>query len=91
MLDTKITQTEPKILLQQQNHQKNKETHGDIRQDKRAFFSARIATPQPARRDIPMRARTLTTKKPRSQNPSVPKKSAGKTQGYRKPIAEADS
>jgi hypothetical protein len=68
MLNTKISQTEPKILLQQQNNQKNKDAHGDVRQDKRAKYSARIASPQPARSHIPMRAEHSDTKTPRSQN-----------------------
>jgi hypothetical protein len=58
---------------------KNKDAHGDVRQDKRGETTARSASPQPARSHIPMRAQTMTTKKPRSQNPTVPKKSSGKT------------
>jgi len=71
MLNTKISQTEPKIILEQQNHLKNKETHGDVRQDKRAKTSARIASPQAARSHIPMRAEALTTNTPRSQKPPI--------------------
>jgi hypothetical protein len=71
MLNTKISQTEPKIILQQQNRLKNKETHGDVRQDKRAKTSARIASPQAARSHIPMRAEALTTITPRSQKPPI--------------------
>jgi|RhiMetdeSRZDD1v2_1073273.scaffolds.fasta_scaffold244001_1 hypothetical protein len=43
MLNTKISHSEPKILLQQQNNQKTKDAHGDVRQDKRAKTSARTA------------------------------------------------
>jgi hypothetical protein len=68
MLNTKISHSEPKILLQQQNHQKNKDAHGDVRQDKRGKTSARTASPQPARTHTPMRAEPSNTKTPRTQN-----------------------
>ncbi len=68
MLNTKISQTEPKIILQQQNHQKNKDAHGDVRQDKRAKTRARTASYQPARTYIPMRAEQMNTKTSRSKN-----------------------
>jgi hypothetical protein len=90
MLNTKISQTEPKIILQQQNRRKNKETHGDVRQDKRAFFRARTATPQPARRDIPMRARTFTTKTPRTKKPTVDKRRTVQLVLWISPIEKAE-
>ena len=71
MLNTKISQSEPKILLQQQNLRKIKDEHGDVRQDKRGKTTARPATTQPARFDIPMRAEQLNTKTTRSQNASI--------------------
>ncbi len=71
MLNTKISQTEPKIILQQQNHQKNKDAHGDVRQDKRAKTGARTASYQPARTYISMRAQQTDTKTPRSQNTPI--------------------
>src|SRR5438067_16787 len=71
MLNTKISQSEPKILLQQQNHQKIKDAHGDVRQDKRGKTTARSVTAQPARSDIPHRAVRVNTKNTRSQNTVV--------------------
>jgi hypothetical protein len=76
------------MLLQQQNHQKTKDAHGDVRQDKRAKTTARSASAQPARSHIPMRAVPLTTNTHRIQNREVQKKSAEKMQVYSKPIAE---
>ena len=70
MLNTKTLHSEPKILLQQQNPEKNQRAHRDVRQDKRGRITARPATAQPARFDIPMRAEQLNTKTTRSQNAS---------------------
>lgn len=55
------------VFSKQSNPTKNKDAHGDIRQDKRAFPRARTASAQPARSHIPMRAEALATKTPRSQ------------------------
>jgi hypothetical protein len=71
MTITKNPQIQTEIYQNQQNHQKNNNAHGDVRQDKRAKTSARIATAQPARTDIPMRAVPLNTKNPRSQNTNI--------------------
>jgi hypothetical protein len=90
MLNTKISQTEPKILLEQQNHLKNKDAHGDVRQDKRAKTSARTATAQPARSHIPMRAEPLTTNTPRSQNTPKAKKPKEKLTLWIDPIVKAE-
>jgi hypothetical protein len=51
------------IFTNQENGTKNKDAHGDVRQDKRAKTGARIASAQPARSHIPTRAQTMTTKK----------------------------
>src|SRR5437867_10392707 len=59
------------IFSNQANTTKNKDAHGDVRQDKRAKTSARIASAQPARSHIPMRADHLNTKNTRSQNTPV--------------------
>jgi hypothetical protein len=61
-------QSQQYIFTNQTKAPKNKDAHGDVRQDKRATQSARIASAQPARSDIPMRAEHLNTKTPRSQN-----------------------
>src|SRR4029450_7237689 len=90
MLNTKISQTEPKILLQQQNNQKNKDAHGDVRQDKRAKTSARTASPQPARSHIPMRAQPLSTTTTRSQHPPIANKRKEKLTLWIDPIVKAE-
>jgi hypothetical protein len=72
MLNTKNPHSEPKILLQQENPEKTKDADRDVRQDKRGFSSARTASYQPARTDIPMRADQLNTKTARSQNSFIP-------------------
>ena len=70
MLYPKHPHSESDIFQNRQNHQKTKDAHGDVRQDKRGKMPARSATIQPARSDIPMRAVPLNTKKTRSQNPN---------------------
>jgi hypothetical protein len=90
MLNIKISHSEPKILLQQQNHQKTKDAHGDVRQDKRAKTSARTATAQPARSHIPMRAEPLTTNTPRSQNTLSARKPKEKLTLWIDPIVKAE-
>jgi hypothetical protein len=65
------SQSHQNIFINQQKATKNKDAHGDVRQDKRAKTSARTASPQPARSNIPMRADALTTNSPRSQNPLI--------------------
>jgi hypothetical protein len=64
-------QSQKYIFTNQEKATKNKDAHGDVRQDKRAKTSARIASARPARSDIPMRAEQLNTKTPRSQNPPI--------------------
>src|SRR5262245_35411798 len=56
------------IFQNRENPQKTKDAHGDVRQDKRAKTSARSASTQPARTDIPMRAEALNTKTTRTKN-----------------------
>jgi hypothetical protein len=90
MLNTKILHSEAKILLQQQNLQKNKDAHGDVRQDKRAKTSARTATAQPARSHIPMRAEQTDTKTPRSQITPKARKPKEKLTLWIDPIVKAE-
>jgi len=59
------------IFINQEKTAKNKDAHGDVRQDKRGKTTARAATAQPARSHIPMRAVPLNTKTTRSQNTPV--------------------
>jgi hypothetical protein len=71
MTITKNPHIQTEIYQNQENHQKTKDAHGDVRQDKRAFLRARTATDQPARSHIPMRAVPLNTKNTRSQNTNI--------------------
>ena len=71
MTITKNPQIQSEIYQNQEKATKNKDAHGDVRQDKRGKTTARPATPQPARYDIPMRAVQLNTKTTRSQNASI--------------------
>jgi len=68
MLNSKLPHFRSDIFQNQENPQKTKDAHGDVRQDKRAKNSARSASAQPARSHIPMRAVPLNTKTTRTQN-----------------------
>jgi hypothetical protein len=59
------------IFTNQTKAPKTKDAHRDVRQDKRAKTSARIASRQLARSRIPMRAEPLTTNSTRSQKPLI--------------------
>jgi len=69
---------------------KNKDAHGDVRQDKRAKTSARIASPQPARTHIPTRAEPLTKNTPRSQITPIARKPKEKLTLWIDPIVKAE-
>jgi hypothetical protein len=71
MLNPKLPHSQSDIFQKQEKPQKTKDAYGDVRQDKRAKTSARIASPQAARSHIPMRAEALTTNTPRSQKPPI--------------------
>src|SRR4029453_11751959 len=78
------------IFTNQENGTKNKDAHGDVRQDKRAKTSARTASAQPARSHIPMRAEPLTTNTPRSQNTPNARKAKEKLALWIDPIVKAE-
>jgi hypothetical protein len=78
------------IFTHQENGAKNKDAHGDVRQDKRAKTSARSESTQPARSHIPMRAQPLNTKSPRSQNTSIASKRKEKLTLWVDPIDKAE-
>jgi hypothetical protein len=78
------------IFINQEKTAKNKDAHGDVRQDKRAKYSARPATAQPARSHIPMRAEQLNTKTPRSQNTLSVRKPKEKLTLWIDPIVKAE-
>jgi hypothetical protein len=67
MTMTKYPHSQRNIFTNQEKGTKNKDAHGDRRQDKRGETTARSASPQPARSHIPMRAEQLNTKTTRSQ------------------------
>jgi len=71
MVNNSLPHSHQNIFTNQKNATKNKDAHGDVRQDKRAYTSARTASRQPVRADIPMRSDALTTNSPRSQKPLV--------------------
>jgi hypothetical protein len=78
------------IFINQEKTAKNKDAHGDVRQDKRAKTSARTATAQPARSHIPMRAEHSDTKTPRSQNTLSARKPKEKLTLWIDPIVKAE-
>ena len=78
------------IFINQEKTAKNKDAHGDVRQDKRAKTSARSASAQPARSHIPMRAEALTTNTPRSQNTPNARKAKEKLTLWIDPIVKAE-
>ena len=78
------------VFSNQANTTKNKDAHGDVRQDKRAFTRARIASRQPARSHIPMRAQPTDNKTPRSQNTPVAKRRTVQLTLWTNPIVKAE-
>ena len=78
------------IFSNQANTTKNKDAHGDVGQDKRAFPRARIPSRQPARSHIPMRAQPTDTKTPRSQNTPVAKRRTVQLTLWTNPIVKAE-
>jgi hypothetical protein len=78
------------IYINQEKTTKNKDAHGDVRQDKRAKTSARTATAQPARSHIPMRAEPLNTKTTRSQITPTTRKPKEKLTLWIDPIVKAE-
>jgi hypothetical protein len=75
-------QQSPSVIKQQQNL--------GVRQDKRANFSARIASGQPASLQKVMRAQHLKKDTPRSQNKPIPKRKTVQLTLWVKPIVKAE-
>jgi hypothetical protein len=90
MTITKNPHMRTEIYQNQENHQKTKNAHGDVRQDKRAKYSARTASLQPARSPIPLRAQPLTTKTARSQKTTVTKRRTVQLTLWISPIEKAE-
>jgi hypothetical protein len=82
-------QSQHYIFTNQTKAPKTKDAHGDVRQDTRSKTSARIASAQPARSHIPMRAQPLTTKTPRSQNTPTAKRRTVQLTLWTSPIVKA--
>ena len=78
------------VFSNQANTTKNKDAHGDVGQDKRAFPRARIPSPRPARSHIPMRAQPTDNKTPRSQNTPVAKRRTVQLTLWTNPIVKAE-
>ena len=74
----------------QEKIQKDKTTHGDLRQDKRAETRARLATDQPAHSHLPMRAKPEYTKTHRTQNSQVHKRRTVQLTLWISPIEKAE-
>jgi hypothetical protein len=67
LVNQKLPHNQSEIFQNEEKPKKNKDAVGDVRQDKRGQSTARSASPQPARSDIPYRAVPLNTKTSRSQ------------------------
>jgi hypothetical protein len=78
------------VFSNQANTTKSKDAHGDVGQDKRAKTRARIASRQPARSHIPMRAQPTDNKTPRSQNTPVAKRRTVQLTLWTNPIVKAE-
>jgi hypothetical protein len=78
------------VFSNQANTTKNKDAHGDVGQDKRAFTRARTASRQPARSHIPMRAQPTDNKTPRSQNTPIAKRRTVQLTLWTNPIVKAE-
>ena len=68
MPNSKTLHSYQNIFQHQENPRKTKTAHGEVWQDKRADTRARLASGQPAHLHLPMRAKPLNTKTPRTQN-----------------------
>jgi hypothetical protein len=78
------------VFSNQANTTKNKDAHGDVGQDKRAFPRARIPSRPPARSHIPMRAQPTDNKTLRSQNTPVAKRRTVQLTLWTNPIVKAE-
>lgn len=90
IVNTKPPHPQQHVFLKQGNSTKNKDAHGDVRQDKRAETRARIRSAQPARSDIPTRAHPTDTNSPRSQNTTVDKRRTVQLTVWISPIEKAE-
>jgi hypothetical protein len=78
------------IFQNQENPRKTKTAHGEVGQDKRATTRARLASGQPAHSHLPMRAKPLNTKTPRTQNSQVHKRRTVQLTLWVSPIEKAE-
>jgi hypothetical protein len=90
MVNNSLPHSHQNIFTNQGNTTKNKDAHGDVRQDKRAFTRARMPSRQPARSHIPMRAQPTDNKTPRSQNTPVAKRRTVQLTLWTNPIVKAE-
>jgi hypothetical protein len=78
------------VFLQQSHSVIKQQQNLGVRQDKRANFSARIASGQPASLQKVMRAQQLKKDTPRSQNKPIPKRKTVQLTLWVKPIVIAE-
>jgi hypothetical protein len=90
MPNTRLPHSLQNVFVHQENPRKTKTAQGDGRQDKRAGRTARIASAQPARSAIPLRAQPVDTTTPRSQNPTVDNNRTVQLSIWVKPIVKAE-
>jgi hypothetical protein len=90
MPNSKTLHSYQNIFQNQENSRKTKNAHGDVGQDKRAETRARFASDQPARSHLPMRAKPLNTKTPRTQNRADHKRRTVQLTLWVSPIEKAE-
>jgi hypothetical protein len=88
--DNKTPQTQQNIYTNQSQPTKNKEAPRNVRQDKRATQRTRIASAQPARQDIVVRAHHLNNNTERVQNRHVAKRRTVQITLWVNPIVKAE-
>jgi hypothetical protein len=90
MQNNSLPHSHQNVFSNQPNRTKNKDAHGDVGQDKRAFTRARIPSHQAARSHVPMRAQPTDNKSPRSQNTPVAKRRTVQLTLWTNPIVKAE-
>jgi hypothetical protein len=90
MANTVLPHFNQNVFLQQSHSVIKQQQNLGVRQDKRANFSARIASSQPASLQKVMRAQQLKKDTPRSQNKPIPKRKTVQLTLWVKPIVIAE-
>jgi hypothetical protein len=90
MANTVLPHFSQNVFLNQSHSVIKQQQNLGVRQDKRANFSARIASSQPASLQKVMRAQQLKKDTPRSQNKPIPKRKTVQLTLWVKPIVIAE-